>query len=629
MTSTLQPTSLDATGDFHSIGTDRLVTEPATSMDAHRRGPLLRGTTLAALLSGTAVLYLWGLSASGYANSFYSAAAQAGSQSWKAFIFGSLDAGNAITIDQPPASLWLMALSVRIFGLSSWSILVPQALLGVGTVAVLYASVRRTSGHLAGLIAGALLALTPVAVLMFRFNNPDALLVFLLTAAAYCTLRATEEASGRWLAGAGVLIGLAFLTKMLQAFLVLPAFALVYLIAAPASLRKRFLHLLTAFATMIVSLGWWVAIVELVPASMRPYVERVGEQLGPRSDLRLQRPWPDLRQRRRRQWRPPGGQGGMWGTPGITRLFDGVSGGMIAWLIPAALVLAVFAMIMLGRAHRTNAVRAAIMVWTGWLLVTGLVFSFMAGLSRLLHDRPGPRDRRTHCGSRARAVAGAASLARSRRSDAGCGPHRRDGLRTHRSGTRAVQLAQVGDCRSHPGGGHRISGRQPAAEGTGGGRDRGGPGGRCRRPRGLLAADGGHSSPGIDRHRRFGERCGMAGTGESAVSSRIATLLRENASDYAWVAATNGSQSAARFQLASQSPVMAIGGFNGGDPSPTLAEFQELVSNGRIHYYLAGDNAGGPGGGQGSGSQIASWVAENFTASTVDGVTLYDLTTSQ
>jgi 4-amino-4-deoxy-L-arabinose transferase-like glycosyltransferase len=112
------------------------------------------------------VFYLWGLSASGYANSFYSAAAQAGSQSWKAFIFGSLDAGNAITIDQPPASLWLMALSVRIFGLSSWSILAPQALLGVGTVTVLYASVRRTSGHLAGLIAGALLALTPVAVLI-------------------------------------------------------------------------------------------------------------------------------------------------------------------------------------------------------------------------------------------------------------------------------------------------------------------------------------------------------------------------------------------------------------------------------------------------------------------------------
>ena len=487
-------------------------------MRAHRRRPLLRGTTLAALLSGTAVFYLWGLSASGYANSFYSAAAQAGSQSWKAFIFGSLDAGNAITVDQPPASLWLMALSVRIFGLSSWSILVPQALLGVGTVAVLYASVRRTSGHLAGLIAGALLALTPVAVLMFRFNNPDALLVFLLTAAAYCTLRATEEASGRWLAGAGVLIGLAFLTKMLQAFLVLPAFALVYLIAAPASLRKRFLHLLMAFATMIVSLGWWVAIVELVPASMRPYVEGsannsvldlifgyngLGRIFGNdgEGDAAL-----------------PGGQGGMWGTPGITRLFDGVSGGMIAWLIPAALVLAAFAMIMLGRAHRTNTVRAAIMVWTGWLLVTGLVFSFMAGYQDYYTIALAPAI------AGLIAVAGHALWQERRRWLARVGLTLAAALTGVTGYVLISQAPEPYNSLSHPGGGHRISGRQPAAEGAGGGRDRGGPSGRCRRPRSLLAADGGHSSPGIgrsagewwrrrrkqsDRHAAEGERLGL------------------------------------------------------------------------------------------------------------------------
>ena len=180
-----------------------------------------------------------------------------------------------------------MALSVRVFGLSSWSVLAPQALLGVATVGVTYASVRRTfersgslarrtegvaDGHVAGLVAGALLALTPAAALMFRFDNPDALLVFLMTLAAYVTLRATERASGKTLAWAGVLIGLAFLTKMLQAFLVLPALVLVYLLAAPTTLRKRLLHLLGAFAAMVVSLGWWVAVVELVPASWRPYV---------------------------------------------------------------------------------------------------------------------------------------------------------------------------------------------------------------------------------------------------------------------------------------------------------------------------------------------------------------------
>ena len=239
---------------------------------ADRRPHLLSGVGLATLLVGTAVLDLWGLSASGYANSYYSAAVQAGSQSWTAFLFGSLDAGNAITVDKPPASLWLMALSVRIFGLSSWSILVPQAVLGVASVAVLYASVRRSSGHAAALVAGALLALTPVATLMFRFNNPDALLTFLLVAAAYATLRATERGSGKWLAGAAVLMGFAFLTKMLQALLVLPAFALVYLLVAPAPLCRRLLHLLAAFVAVVVSAGWWVALVELVPESWRPYV---------------------------------------------------------------------------------------------------------------------------------------------------------------------------------------------------------------------------------------------------------------------------------------------------------------------------------------------------------------------
>ena len=330
------------------------------------------------LLAGTAVLYLWSLSASGYANSFYSAAVQAGSQSWKAFLFGSLDAGNAITVDKPPASLWLMALSVRIFGLSSWSILAPQALLGVATVGVLYASVRRSSGHAAGLLAGALLALTPVAALMFRFNNPDALLVFLLTAAAYATLRASERASGKWLVGAGVLVGFAFLTKMLQAFLVLPAFVLVYLIVAPTSLGRRIKHLLFALAAMIISLGWWVAIVELVPESWRPYIG--GSETNSVLDLIFG--YNGLARILGNGNGGPGnggGGGGFGGEPSITRLFETVSGGMITWLIPAALLLGTMAMIIRRRAPRTDGVRAAIMIWGGWLLVTGLVFSFMAG----------------------------------------------------------------------------------------------------------------------------------------------------------------------------------------------------------------------------------------------------------
>src|SRR6185369_3803930 len=138
------------------------------------------------LLVATGLLYLWGLGASGWANSFYSAAVQAGSESWKAFFFGSSDAANSITVDKTPLALWPMALSVRLFGLSSWSILVPQAIEGVLAVWLLTATVRRTTGVAwAGLLSGAALALTPVAVLMFRFNNPDSMLVLLMVAAAY------------------------------------------------------------------------------------------------------------------------------------------------------------------------------------------------------------------------------------------------------------------------------------------------------------------------------------------------------------------------------------------------------------------------------------------------------------
>ncbi len=233
---------------------------------------LRRQAPLLVLLLGTAVLYLWGLGASGNANDFYAAAVQAGTQSWKAFFFGSLDSANFITVDKPPAALWVMELSGRLFGFNAWSMLVPQALEGVATVGLLYATVRRWFGTPAALIAGGVLALTPVAVLMFRFNNPDALLTLLLVAGAYATTRAVEQASTKWLLLAGTAIGFGFLTKMLQAFLVLPAFALVYLVAAPTPVRHRIGQVLAAGLAVVVSAGWWVAAVALWPASSRPYI---------------------------------------------------------------------------------------------------------------------------------------------------------------------------------------------------------------------------------------------------------------------------------------------------------------------------------------------------------------------
>jgi 4-amino-4-deoxy-L-arabinose transferase-like glycosyltransferase len=183
------------------------IAAPAAGAGAHaapvarRRSRLLAGdpvwarAALLVLLAGTAVLYLWDLSASGWANDFYAAATQAGAQSWKAWFFGALDPGSVITVDKPPAALWLSGLSARIFGMSSWSLLVPQALSGVAMVGLLYGAVRRRSGPVAGLLAGAALALTPAAALMFRFDNPDALLTLLLIAGAYCTVRRPRPAA--------------------------------------------------------------------------------------------------------------------------------------------------------------------------------------------------------------------------------------------------------------------------------------------------------------------------------------------------------------------------------------------------------------------------------------------------
>src|SRR6476661_8125635 len=223
---------------------------------------------LLGLLLVTLVLYTWNLTASGYANSFYSAAVQAGSDSWKAFFYGSSDAANSITVDKPPASLWVMALSVLPVALSSIAILLPQALMGVATVGVVYTTVKRHFGAAAGLIAGVALALTPVAALMFTFNNPDALLTLLMALGAWATMKAIEQASPKWMMIVGAFIGLGFLTKTLQVLLVVPFFGLAYLVAAPTTLRKRIVHSLLAVGTMVLSAGWWVAIVELVPTSV-------------------------------------------------------------------------------------------------------------------------------------------------------------------------------------------------------------------------------------------------------------------------------------------------------------------------------------------------------------------------
>jgi 4-amino-4-deoxy-L-arabinose transferase-like glycosyltransferase len=646
---------------------------------------------LLALLAATAVLYIWGLGASGWANSFYSAAAQAGSASWKALFFGSSDASNSITVDKTPASLWVMALSARVFGVNSWSILVPQALEGVAAVGLLYATVRRWSGPAAGLVAGAVLALTPIAVLMFRFNNPDALLVLLLVAGAYATLRAVEVASMRWLMFAGALVGFGFLTKMLQALLVVPAFAIVYLVSAPTTLRSRIVGLLAAGGALVVAAGWWVAIVSLIPASARPYIG--GSQHNSILELTL-----GYNGFGRLTGSETGSVsvGNVWGPTGWTRLFNSEIGGQIAWLLPAALILLTAGLWATWRAPRTDRTRAALLLWGLWLFVTGLIFSFMQGIFHAYYtvalapavaaivgigvmvfwrQRHSIVSRSILAGTLAvTSVWAHVLLARSADFQPWLAtavpivgvaiavlllgltwlPRRAAlavavaGLITALAGPSAyaVQTAST----AHSG---SIVTAGPTVAGAGFG---GGPGGRGgfgglggqgfgNGPRaGTGQAPGGAQTPGQTGQQgtapavpgggtgRAGGAGGFGGGGAggllqgSSPSSTLVALLQADAGSYKWVAATVGSNNASGYQLATGDPVMAIGGFNGSDPSPTLAQFQQLVSSGKVHYFIGGGVGLQASGGSNSSQEIASWVAANFSATTVGGATVYDLT---
>ena len=333
------------------------------------------------LLTLTAILYLWDLGRNGWANDFYAAAVQAGTKSWKAFFFGSFDSSNFITVDKTPASLWVMEISGRIFGFSQWSMLAPQALEGVGSVLLVYAAVKRWFGPPAGLIAGLVLALTPVAALMFRFNNPDALLVLLMTAAAYTLVRAIENGRSKWLVFTGLLLGFAFLAKMLQAFLVVPGFAVAYLWAGPPRLGRRIWQTVLMGAGIIVGAGWWVLAAELTPAADRPYFGGSTNN----NILQLAIGYNGLGRLTGNETGSIGGGGNGQGTSfggstGLLRLFHSEFGGQISWLLPAALISLAAMLWVSRRAVRTDRTRAAALLWGGWVLVTGLVFSYMSGI---------------------------------------------------------------------------------------------------------------------------------------------------------------------------------------------------------------------------------------------------------
>ncbi|MHC9294058.1 glycosyltransferase family 39 protein [Mycobacterium sp. LTG2003] len=589
--------------------------------------PMAERIALAALLAGTAVLYLWNLSISGWANAFYSAAAQAGAQDWTAMLFGSSDPANAITVDKTPAALWIIDISVRLFGLNPWSVLVPQALMGVAAVAVLYAAVRRAAGPWAAVLAGAVLALTPVAALIFRFNNPDALLVLLLVVAAYCVQRGIEKDAGRWwFVAAGAAVGFGFLAKMLQAFLVLPAFATAALVAGDRPLGKRIVDVVTAAAALVVSGGWYLVLVELWPASARPYIG--GSQHDSIVELAL-----GYNGFGRLTGEETGGLGNLNFDVGAGRLFGSQMGADIAWLLPAALICLAAGLYLTRRAPRTDRARAALIVWAGWLLVTAVVFSFMNGIvhpyytvalapaigavigigASLLWKQRNDIRAVTAMAGAVLVTAILAAVLLARHDDPY--PWLRAAVAVGGVGA-AVLLLMAG--RLNEGAQRAIAAMAvvvclaaPAAYS-------------------VATAASPHSgaipSVGPSRGGGFGGLFAAPEPGEM-----LTATLAADSDNYTWVAAVVGSSNAAGYQLSTGAPVMAVGGFNGTDPAPTLDEFKGYVESRQIHYFIRSRMMmGGFGGHTPSGSreaaEIAQWVETHFTPITVENVTIYDLT---
>ena len=340
-----------------------------------RRAPELGG-----LVAVAAVLNLWALGRNDWANTYYAAAVRSMAASWHNFLYVSLDRSGVMTVDKPPLSLWVQALSVRVFGFHPLSILVPQALMGVASVVLVYDLVRRRFGRIGGFVAGLALATTPIAVAMSRDNNPDALLTLCCLAAVWFAVRAFEDGRTRWLVLSGVAVGLGFETKMLVALVVVPAIALAWLWVSPRGRGRidALGQLVCGGAAMLAVGGAWPLLVALTPAGSRPWISGTSDN----NILSLIFGYNGLG-RVDGQLGGPAGAGGAstvfaQGT-GPFRLLNAALGGQGGWLLGLAVAGALIALLA-ARVRRRDPRTAWVAVVGGAFLVTAVLFSVAHGI---------------------------------------------------------------------------------------------------------------------------------------------------------------------------------------------------------------------------------------------------------
>lgn len=589
---------------------------------------------LVAVLALSALAYLWDLGRTGWGYGIYATAVQAGTRSWKAALFGSMDAGNFISLDKSPGSLWVMEVSARLFGLSSWSLLVPEAVEGVATVGLVYLCVRRWSSAQAGLVAALVTALTPASAAIFRFDNPDALLTLCMVASAYATVRAVDEGKACWAVFAGAMLGAAFLAKLLEALVAGPGLLAAYLLAGPGRLGRRVRHSAYAGIAALVAGGWWPALVELTPASARPYVGGTRDN----SVVNLIFGYDGFGRMSGHGEAPPLSTRGLallWSE--ASRLFGSYMGSQASWLLPGAAILGVAAIVVAGSSRREERVRAAVVMWGGWLGIGWAVLSFSQGMVHpyytvVLAPAIGAmagvggwrlwqlRDRRE-----ARWVLGTAVV---------CTSVWAFGVLDVQGPWRWLCYAVLGaGVVATAGGLLWKSSSGPARTGTvlaAVFACLAGPGlytaGEIVNP--PVVADPYAAPPGTWPSTPGGP----VGGSMASLSRPGPALVKEldrGATGYRWVVATVGDLPAGGYQLATDYPAMAIGGWTGSDPVPSLAEFKKMVTQHQVHYFVPAGTYGGIvlGASQADSDacQVTGWVERNFAPQRVSGVVVYDL----
>ena len=586
---------------------------------------------LPVLLALTGALYLFGALHNGMANSYYAAAVQAASQDWTAWLFGSLDAANYVSVDKPPLATMVMGLSARLFGFSSFSMLLPSVLAGVGSVWLVYAAVKRQFGFMSAAIAGAVLAFTPVAALMFGFNNPDAILTLMLTASGYAFLRSLEAKRPLlWLGLAGLFTGMAFNTKMLQGLMVLPAMVLVYLVFAKPPIVTRFLHVMFAGVITTMSTLWWSVLVWLTPAGSRPWVgstndnniwslifgyNGLGRLLGGRGGggtggstppsggvggaTMLQTAGTTQTATDGASMMPGGGHGpggtGFGGQTGIFRIFNNDFGPNIAWLLihivifsmtsgvihpyyvvvmaPAVAALVGISLPFLWGAYTRRKPYAWLLpVLVGVTAATTVIILGYAGTMTWLMWIVG--------------LLGLAGMI---------------GLLINLYAPRrwlqnSAIVAALAACTLAPTV-YTLATVNVAHTGS-------------------IPTAGPSSTA-------------MRGSNNetSQADSQLVQYLVEHQHGATWLVAVASANESAAIQLTSGQPVMAVGGFHGSDTPLTLEQFKQLVKAGKVRYYAISSHGRGGGGPGGGNNEITAWVKQTGTVVNYGGsdVTLYKL----